>query len=217
MNILETDSIQLAFNGQTILNNVYLSCRTGEIVGLVGRNGSGKSSLMKLIFGTLRGDAQSVRINKKYYSHAYRQGARLMYLPQDGFLPGYLRVADVRKLFKWKEDPCDDFEELNDLGNTKISDLSGGQKKLLEVLALLYGQAEFLLLDEPFSFLAPVTVEKLTPHIIHQSGKKGILLTDHMYRTVLDTCHRIYLVQTGVLREIKDTRVLIDMGYLPEE
>lgn len=216
MNLLESDSINLSFYGNMILNNIYLSCHTGEIVGLIGRNGSGKSCLMKVIFGTLRADNQSVRINKNYYSHPYRQDSGVRYLPQDGFLPGYITFEEIIRMFHLEPylEELRSFAEINDHFNSRIGTLSGGQKKLMEVLTILYSPARFILLDEPFSFLSPVLIEKLIPHIKGQQHEKGIILTDHMYRTVLSHCDRLYLVRSGVLHEIKHDQELIDLGYL---
>lgn len=216
MNILEADSINLSFSGNMVLNNIFLSCKTGEVVGLLGRNGSGKSSLLKVIFGTLRADNQSVRINKSYFSHPYRQNAGIRYLPQEGFLPGYLRLRQVEALFQIPTEVVQEFNELNMLENEKIKDLSGGQKKLIEVLSILYSDADFILLDEPFSFLSPVAIEKLTIHLKNVSSSKGIVLTDHMFRTVLQTCDRLYLVGSGVLREIHEPSQLVDIGYITQ-
>jgi len=216
MNILETDSVQLSFNGRMVLNNIYLSCRTGEIVGLIGRNGSGKSSLLKIIFGTLRGENQSVRINRHFHSRPYA-GGRIKYLPQDGFLPSYLRVGECLDLMADKSIPIDEWDELKNIGNQRIGALSGGQQKLLELLLILYSDADFILLDEPFSFLAPVTIDKINPLIRVQSENKGIILTDHMYHAVLETVDRLYLVQQGILNEIEDPRHLSDLGYLPTQ
>ncbi len=216
MHKLEADSIQLAFNGRMILNNIYLSCQTGEIVGLIGRNGSGKSCLLQIIFGSLRGDNQSVRIDRKYLSCPYRVPNGIRYLPQDGFLPGYLTVEQVFRLFSTPPEATEGFEELRGLDRYKLQDLSGGLKKLMEVLAILHSEARFILLDEPFSFLSPVTIEKLTHRIKEMSRQKGIILTDHMYRSVLSTCDRLYLVRSGILHPVKDPQTLTDLGYISE-
>jgi ABC-type multidrug transport system ATPase subunit len=217
-NILESDSINLAFSGTMILNNIYLSCETGEIVGLVGRNGSGKSCLLKIIFGTLRADNQSVRINKSYFSHPYRQKAGLLYLPQDGFIPGYLSMEEVIGMFNLEKHRTElfSFKEIAENSSVRLDSLSGGVKKLMEVLTILYSDARFILLDEPFSFLSPVMIEQLIPHIEAQRKTKGIILTDHMFRTVLNCCHRLYLVRSGVLHAIKDPQELVDLGYVTE-
>lgn len=216
MKKLETDSIQLAFDQRVILNNIYLSCHTGEIVGLLGRNGSGKSCLLKIIFGTLRADNQSVRINNQYFSKPYCQGGNIRFLPQDGFLPGYLKVTECINTIAGPDFPLQDWDELAGLENMPMAALSGGQRKLLELLLILYSKADFILLDEPFSFLAPVTIEKVTPVIQQQKRNKGIILTDHMYRTVLETADRLYLISSGVLKSVKDSRHLADLGYISE-
>ncbi len=99
MNTLEVDSVNLAFGGRKILTDVYLKCETGDVVGLLGRNGSGKSSLMKIIFGTLRGESQSVRLNGQYVKQLFKSPNTVHYLPQDGFSMNYLTFNDLVRIF----------------------------------------------------------------------------------------------------------------------
>ena len=84
----------------------------------------------------------------------------------------------------------------------------------MEIITLLYTPSKFLLLDEPFSFLAPVLVEKIIPHIESQSLNKGIILTDHQYETVLSICNKYYVLNNGTLTQIKDVSKLNELGYL---
>ena len=95
--ILKVDSVQLAFNDRKILQDVYLDCKQGEIIGLLGRNGSGKSSLLKIIFGTLAPSYKYVSINNEYIYRGFHQN-RIAYLPQHNYLPRGLRVHQLAKL-----------------------------------------------------------------------------------------------------------------------
>ena len=79
--LLETDSIQLEFDGRRILSDIYIKCETGKITGLLGRNGEGKSCLMKIIYGSLKAE-KSVRIDKTAYYEVYKHPGLLLYLPQ---------------------------------------------------------------------------------------------------------------------------------------
>ncbi len=212
MNILEADSINLSFGQRIILSNVYLRCATGDVVGIIGRNGSGKSSLMKLIFGTLKGENQSIRINKEYVDQLFKRPGTITYLPQETMFLNHLTINQLSRIF--------DVEEITDIGvfknycDTKMGELSGGMKKLAEILILLYTQSAFTLLDEPFSFLSPVLVEEVTTHIQKQSKHKGIVLTDHQYETVWSVANRRYMLYDGIVREISQKKELEQYGYL---
>ena len=216
MNSLEIDSVNLTFDVRKILSNIYLKCCTKDIVALIGRNGSGKSSLLKIIFGTLKGENQSVRLNGNYHSTLFKISGAINYLPQDGFIPNYFCFEDLVKVFQLsnKLEAILSIEEIYVNKNTKFKDLSGGIKKLIEIITLLYAKSKFLLLDEPFSFLAPVLVEKIIPHLESQSMHKGIILTDHQYETVLSICSKYYVLNSGALTQIKDVSKLNDLGYL---
>ncbi len=216
MNSLEIDSINLSFDGRKILSNIYLKCHTKDIVALLGRNGSGKSSLLKIIFGSLKGENQSVRLNGKYSPILFKVPRAISYLPQDGFVPNYFCFEDLVKIFRLSEklDVILSIEEIDKYKSTRFKHLSGGIKKLMEIMTILYSSSKFLLLDEPFSFLAPVLVEKIIPHIESQSLHKGIILTDHQYETVLSICNKYYVLNNTAITLIKDVSQLNELGYL---
>ncbi len=216
MNTLEVDSVSLAFGGRKILTDVYLKCETGDVVGLLGRNGSGKSSLMKIIFGTLHGESQSVRLDGQYVKQLFRSPNTVHYLPQDGFAMNYLTFNDLIKIFRLEEtlDRIRDLEEINTNANRKIGQLSGGVRKLMEIIIVLYTPGAFVLLDEPFSYLSPVLVEKIIPHIRYQSQTKGIILTDHQYRNVMTVSDRRYVITDGALKLVGNSADLEKYGYL---
>ena len=216
MNTLEVDSVSLAFGGRKILTDVYLKCETGDVVGLLGRNGSGKSSLMKIIFGTLHSESQSVRLNGRYTKQLFKSPNTVHYLPQDGFAMNYLTFNDLVRIFRLEPvlGHIQDLEEISTNANRKVGQLSGGVKKLAEIITVLYTPGAFVLLDEPFSYLLPVLVEKIIPHIRYQSQTKGIILTDHQYRNVMAVSNRRYVIADGALKSIADRADLEKYGYI---
>jgi ABC-type multidrug transport system ATPase subunit len=216
LNILEVDSVSLTFGGRKILTDVYLKCETGNVVGLLGRNGSGKSSLMKIIFGTLRGKSQSVRLNGRYVEQLFKTPQTVHYLPQDGFAMNYLTFNDLVKIFRLEPalNRIQEVEEIGAYAAHKIGHLSGGVKKLVEIITVLYTPGAFVLLDEPFSYLSPVLVEKIIPHIRYQSHTKGIILTDHQYRNVMAVSNRRYIIAGGALKLVGNSADLEKYGYL---
>ena len=96
----------------------------------------------------------------------------------------------------------------------KFDQLSGGISKFIETLIVLYSPAPFILLDEPFSFIAPVLVERLIPTIREVAKNKGVLLTDHQYKSILATTDRLYLLRNQSIRPVKEVQELRDMGYI---
>lgn len=216
MSKLEIDSVQLSFDGRTILSNVYLKCETGDIVGILGRNGCGKSSLLKLLFGSLRAESKSVRYNGVYTQQLYKINRAVHYLPQDGMLMDYLTFSDLISIFKLGPslDQLLEIEELRENQNIKIGALSGGIKKMMEIMTLLYSDAHFVLLDEPFSFISPVLIEKLIPHIQAQTKTKGIILTDHFYQKIWSTASKYYIIYDSNMRQIYEIEELEKYGYI---
>ncbi|MGN6179438.1 MAG: ATP-binding cassette domain-containing protein [Mucilaginibacter sp.] len=91
MSTLKADSVMLEFGGRKILQDIWLECNTGEIIGLLGRNGCGKSSLLKIIFGSLKSQYKYVSIDGQYIIKGYRD-QRIAYLPQHSFLPKGIRI-----------------------------------------------------------------------------------------------------------------------------
>jgi lipopolysaccharide export system ATP-binding protein len=104
--MLKVDSVQLAFNGRKILQDIYLDCKPGEIVGLLGRNGCGKSSLLKMIFGTLNPDYKYISINDQYIKKGYVNN-QIAYLPQHHYLPANLPINKMAPMLvdraDWEE------------------------------------------------------------------------------------------------------------------
>jgi ABC-type multidrug transport system ATPase subunit len=96
---LFVDSIQKSFGLQSILTDVFISCKPGEIVGLLGRNGTGKSTLMKIIFGSAEAENKFIRIDGENNTHMGDRRDKVTYLPQDNFLPSHLKIKTVIDVF----------------------------------------------------------------------------------------------------------------------
>jgi lipopolysaccharide export system ATP-binding protein len=217
--LLEVDSIRKEFGTNQVLTDISLNCQPGDIIGLLGRNGSGKSTLLRIIFGTLYTDHKFIRINDTILNQPFKKRNTIAYLNQDNFLP---KNISVRKVVEIYSDVIDqkgflDDEVLSKVLGTKIRNLSGGESRYLEVKLILNLDTLFVLLDEPFNGISPVHVELIKKMIIDNSLKKGILLTDHDYRNVLDVANKYYLLFDGGLKPIKSKQDLIDWGYVPDE
>ena len=99
MSELHVDSVCHSYTGKNILSDVFMSCKTGEVKGLLGRNGSGKSTLFKIIFGTEKPISKFVRVDDKIVKNIADGRSLINYLPQDNFLPNNIKVASLINLF----------------------------------------------------------------------------------------------------------------------
>jgi ABC-type lipopolysaccharide export system ATPase subunit len=217
-NLLQVDSIRKSFGDKQVLTDIALACQPGDIIGLLGRNGTGKSTLLKIIFGTLFTNYKFIRIDDEVLTQPFKSKNKIAYLPQDNFLPKNITVNKVVEIYS------DDFDQkvfledevLSKVIGTKIGNLSGGESRYLEVKLLLNLDSIFVLLDEPFNGISPLHIELVKNMILDKSIKKGIILTDHDYRNVFDVANKYYLLFDGGLKPVKTKQDLIDWGYVPD-
>jgi ABC-type lipopolysaccharide export system ATPase subunit len=215
-NVLEVDSVTKRYSERIILSDIYLKCTTGDIVGLFGRNGTGKSTLLKIIFGTEGADNKFVRVNGRKLSSPSKTFREISYLSQDTFLPNNITVREVIKL-TLNQKNADNFSNdpvLNPFLNNKISALSGGELRYLEIKLLLSLPSKFVLLDEPFNGISPILIESVIDLVRSSSKSKGIIIADHDYHTVLNVMNRAYILLDRTLKEIKGREGLVHWGYL---
>jgi lipopolysaccharide export system ATP-binding protein len=142
----------------------------------------------------------------------------LNYLPQDAFLPRHLKIEKVIELYLGKSSVETFLNDriLSQLRKSKISNLSGGELRYLEIKLLLNTDSKFVLLDEPFNGVSPMLVDEIKELILEISKFKGIILTDHDYRNVLDVANRYCLIFDGGIKLIEDKLELVKWGYVSE-
>jgi ABC-type multidrug transport system ATPase subunit len=214
---LEADGIRLSFGTRAVLTNVYLRVQTGQIVGLLGRNGSGKSSLLQTVFGARVVPDASVRVNGRRVVPAYQTPGLLNYLPQAPLLLPHLTLRQSARLLRVDPDQATaNFPELRAQLGRLPGELSGGTARLLQVLLLLHADTAFSLFDEPFTGIMPVHLETLEAEMQQAKPRKGLLISDHRYAEVLALCDVVYLLHQGRLLKLgADPRAeLCDYGYL---
>jgi ABC-type multidrug transport system ATPase subunit len=213
--ILEFDGIQFSYAENPLLTGIYVKCETNKITGLLGRNGSGKSTLLKIAFGSLRTDVISVRIDGSYISPPSFSNRAIAYLPQDSFIPPYLTVREILKLYKIDPERfVSDFPEIPDNLNKKKFEMSGGIVRLFENLLVLFSSSPFCFFDEPFTGLSPVMVERLVACMHVEKRNKGLIVTDHLYKQVIAVADDLYLLLNGKTYLVKDPDDLIRRGYI---
>ncbi|MCX8532894.1 ATP-binding cassette domain-containing protein [Chryseobacterium luquanense] len=218
MSKLHIDSITKSFGEKDILKDIYLHLETGEISGLLGKNGCGKSTLFQIIFGTIKGDTQFIKFNNEILRNQSDRRNKIAYLPQNTFPPKNVKIKNLIKLFCSKEN-VDAISELNLIQpflNETPKTLSGGELRIIETLLIIYSKAEFILLDEPFHSLSPKIIAELKTIIKQQTENKGFIISDHQYHDVLDISDDIFLLSDGYLRPIEDLKELKRFNYLPK-
>lgn len=216
VNTFEIDSVQLFFGDRSILSDVYLRIQTGEIIALLGRNGSGMSSLIKIMFGSLIPQNSFIRLNDQVIKRTFLQYGMVAILPQESFLLPFLTVERSVNCFLTKEtvQKCLNDPLLKDLIKSRISDLSGGEKRYLEIKLILESKAKFIFLDEPFNGISPLFIENIQYLIKVASKTAGILVSDHNYESVLEIATRQIVIHSGSLKHIKVRDDLVKWGYL---
>ncbi len=212
---LEVDSILLEFGNKLVLQDVFFHCETGKVIGLLGRNGAGKSCLLNIIYGVLPLVNKSVRLDGKALSRNYRDPNDFRYLPQFSFVPKRNRL---RRLFRNFELDFERFvryfPEFRKYYRSKLSKLSGGEQRIVEVYLILASKTKFCLLDEPFSQVMPLHVETLKRIIRDESRNKGIVLTDHLYKHVTTVCDDLYVITNGKTYLTREADDLKRLGYI---
>jgi ABC-type lipopolysaccharide export system ATPase subunit len=218
MHTLEFDSLYLEFDLRNVLSSVYMKCQTGNVVGLLGRNGSGKSCLMKIVFGSMQAEHKSIRIDGRYYPGNTLKETRITYLPQENFIPSFLTLKQALDLYRISPQYLiHHFPEFEKFLHLKAAELSGGYRRLAEVLMILQTPSWFSILDEPFSGLMPVHIETLRGIINIEKQEKGIIITDHLHRHVRGMADQLFVLTNGQTYKITDPDQLILLGYLVDE
>lgn len=210
---LEALSLAKSYKGRKVVIDVSISVSSGQIVGLLGPNGAGKTTCFYMIAGIIRADNGQVRINDQdvtRFSMHGRARAGLGYLPQEASVFRKLSVADnimailetVKGLSR-KQRRHRLEELLREFHITHIRDnmgmaLSGGERRRVEIARALATDPSFILLDEPFAGVDPISVSDIKQIVQHLKNRGiGVLITDHNVRETLSICEKAYIVSEG--------------------
>lgn len=213
MTTLRAEHLKKIYNKRTVVKDFSMQINSGEIVGLLGPNGAGKTTSFYMIVGLVKSDAGHVWLNDEDISQApihVRANKGIGYLPQEASIFRKLTTADnimavleLRKDLNKKQREQELENLLEEFHITHIRDnkgmsLSGGERRRVEIARALAINPKFILLDEPFAGVDPISVIDLKRIIRHlQQRDIGVLITDHNVRETLDICERAYIVNTG--------------------
>lgn len=213
--ILEVDNVELYFSQKSILNGVYLKAETGKVTGILGSNGCGKTSLMSIIFGSLQSKYKLIRLDGKPILKPLYTTNKIGFLPQHDLSPNNLTIKTLFKLLKvdWLEFSTL-FKSFSFYWDNKIRTLSGGERRVLETYLILKSRRDIILLDEPFSHIAPLYIEKFKTLIRKEKQYKIIIITDHYFRDVIEASDELYLLKNGCTKIINNLEELEDYRYL---
>ena len=201
------------YRDKIAVSDVSVDVKQGEVVGLLGPNGAGKTTCFYLLVGLLKCDSGQVVLNGKELTQApmhLRASAGLGYLPQepsifrtlsarDNLLAVLELQAHLNKAQRQQrlQQLLDEFH-LSHIADSLGQSLSGGERRRLEIARALASEPEFMLLDEPFAGVDPISVTDIKNGILDlKSRGLGVLITDHNVKETLDICDRAYIVHEG--------------------
>ncbi len=214
-NTLLVDSVHLEFPGRTVLQSAYITSTTGRVTGLLGRNGCGKSSLFKCIMGAVKAQNIFVRLGDERDTDHDHIGQWVKYLPQYSLIPQYMTLGEAFSLYGVDYDGLVTFDtKFHPFQRKAPSQLSGGEVRIAETYLILNSDAQFCILDEPFSFIAPNCVEKIKAMIREKKKTKGIIISDHMYEDIIDVTDDLFVMRDGYTFPVKSREDLIQNGYI---
>ena len=213
MNLLSAINLQKSYSGRRIIKNVSIEVSQGQIVGLLGPNGAGKTTCFYMIVGLVKLDSGQVKINDHDASvMPIHERARLGigYLPQEASIFRGLTVEDnILAILETRPD-LDEKKRLallkkllsefriEKIKNNIGQSLSGGERRRVEIARALASEPNFILLDEPFAGVDPISVNDIKDTIRQLKSRGiGILITDHNVRDTLDICESAYIIGEG--------------------
>ncbi len=217
---LEAAHLRKTYGKRTVVHDVSLTVRSGEVVGLLGPNGAGKTTCFYMMLGLVGADAGEITLDGRPLTHLpihRRARMGLSYLPQEASVFRQLDVEDnVRAVLQLQHDehgralPHAEIERrlealLGDLQITHIrtssaTSLSGGERRRVEIARALATSPRFILLDEPFAGIDPIAVIEIQRIVrFLKSRNIGVLITDHNVRETLGICDHAYIINAGAV------------------
>ena len=227
INILKADNLCKSYKGRKVVQGISMEIHSGEVVGLLGPNGAGKTTSFYMVAGLVSADEGAITLGEHDITHfPMHERARLGigYLPQEASIFRKLSVTDnimailqTRKELSVaeQEQKLEDLLEELHIGHIRNGlgmSLSGGERRRVEIARALATDPRFILLDEPFAGVDPISVRDIQSIIHHLKERDiGVLITDHNVRETLGICERGYIMNAGeVIASGKPADLLAD-------
>jgi lipopolysaccharide export system ATP-binding protein len=225
MTLLRAEHLAKSYKGRRIIEDVSIEVESGSVVGLLGPNGAGKTTCFYMIVGLVAADAGRITINDQDITRLPMHGrARrgIGYLPQEASIFRRLTVADnIMAILETRDElsrheRTERMEQLlaefhiSHLRNSLGMSLSGGERRRAEIARGLASDPAFMLLDEPFAGVDPISVNDIKGIIRHLKERGiGVLITDHNVRETLDICDTAYIVSAGHIIAAGDAQTVL--------
>ena len=212
--MIKVENISKSIGSKLLFKNISFDLPNNKIIGLLGANGAGKTSVFKAISGLSKIDSGKIKFydeNLHLMTLEQRSNAGLNYVPQENSLFDDLSLKENLEAIvelRFKEISSDkskqienllDLMKLIDKANTKSKFLSGGEKRKTEILRAILLDSKFILLDEPFAGVDPISVEEIIKILKNFKKDLGIFISDHNFRDVINVCDEIILLNQGEL------------------
>lgn len=212
-NTLTVTDLIKSYHTRKVVNGISLHMNAGEIVGLLGPNGAGKTSCFYMILGLIQPDSGMILLNEREITSLpvhVRASLGIGYLPQEASIFRKLTAADnIMAILETRKDLDHTTRQtalenllyefrISHVRDTMGMSLSGGERRRVEIARALATKPKFMLLDEPFAGVDPISIIDIKQVIKHLSQRGiGVFITDHNVRDTLDICHRAYIVNNG--------------------
>ena len=224
--MIETIKISKSYGKNSILNEISINIGLNEITGLLGPNGAGKTTLFYILAGLTKPTNGKVLLNNSEITNlsiSSRADAGLVYLPQEPSIFRNLSVKDnlrssletkiisKQQIEKRITELMEEFK-ISSLANQKGRELSGGQRRRVEIARSIALNPKFIMLDEPFAGIDPLAIDDLK-ELIQKLTKKGlgILISDHNVKATTDICKKIFVINSGnIIAEGSSAKILKD-------
>lgn len=213
MNTLAVKNLKKTYKSRTVVKDISISLKRGEIAGLLGPNGAGKTTSFYMIVGLIAPDFGKITVDNHDITRLpvhERAQMGISYLPQESSIfrkltvsENIMAILELRKDLDKKERKLKLEQLLEEFRITHIRDtigmgLSGGERRRAEIARTLAGDPKFILLDEPFAGIDPISILDVKRIISHLKARNiGVLITDHNVRDTLAICERAYIVNQG--------------------
>ena len=214
---LIVDSVVVRFGQKTVLCGGYITSEYGKVTGLLGRNGAGKSCMFRALMGGLRVENVMVSIDGEPVDRRVI-GKSIKYLPQGRLIPDSMTLKRAFELYGvdyWTF--VSRVPKYSRFYHSPIFELSGGEARLAELYLVLMSDAQFYILDEPFTQVDPVSIDEVQSLIRERSRDHGIIVTDHNYDAISTVADNLFVIADGYTNPVQCRDDLVRHGYLKAE